>query len=1026
MPLAVEDVGAPRLLAVLEWALAVAKLWRRAYPGTVPHTQELMEELTPSTKDTKRSVKLGGWGGGTGTAVGEINSFGRLRYSVVPDSSVSMPNSPSASQNNIHQFPTSKSNISLASASSSAANSVPNSAAMQNKAHRRPSIRRFSFSKSSRRQSSLSVGEKEEKESERRPFDAIINFLPTETLSSSGDKERDKAILKSAILVTTLTRPYLVAPPAFALSSSNLSRSKSKRASLIPGKSDKEVKKARRWTFFKTPSPVNPDGTSASATSSSTAVDGESPLSRTSASSQEDDKGEVSSHRREILKAQLRSKRSRIIHVLESNNPVALTSPNSYQSLNILHTNQTTQAQARLIRSIEAFLLSFCFPNSNSKPGLNVNSPAAAAYSMSIPGISVAGGPLEADSKPARPYLMLSRSTGDFISLAPFAEVKAEKGDDEKREWSLIELILSGALEGSDSRDSNASNNEWAAHRAWIGSVKDVVIRTKSGAYTDTEKQSPSTPTQASVRASDSGSSSNAAKTQTSDDQDKSSKIRHRRKVSPQFAAAMEKRLPTPPEEDEPDSDRRTVTATESGPEPLSERELHTPKVRKHDSEGDVRRRDVEKREQGRRDVERRHESREKRESKDDHRTYRSALALERRITEPRYESDSMKRREGGHDKRRALGHEYDQGRRQEGRTQSRREEREDYTGVGAGKSLISQSHSRPVRTPREREKDYNSLPTPPDSQETIHGRKEEKRSDRYEEERRHRHREVERAKEREKDWERERNRRLEREKRDEERRSRSRTRITSDPSPSPSNPTVSLPSSSGYAPTTSHSTSSSSWTPVATSYAPSTSTNGMTLSAPRIQSSISQDRSSCISTSTKATAGSASVNAPSESTYSETPLYLPTPTSLAISLPPSSYHSPSNRARRSSESDHTSRTPTSNSTEINHHYEHVTAQSGSPSVSHSSHHSHHHPKESATITSHVPHTPSPLSVPIRSESSGTTSEARSPQKPSKLTRRASGSTPSHIPSDHRNLVLKKKRSGWKFWKALNSPIVGA
>ncbi|KAI0631255.1 hypothetical protein C8Q77DRAFT_1132351 [Trametes polyzona] len=155
-PLALEDAGAVRFVNVLEWAERIARTWRKHGGAGV---LELSEELDIHSELAPPSV---------------------LRFS----GSQSTPTSPGSSSTHLSE-----------------SSSPP----------RPPSLFRPLSSSSGRfgsrgRQTSQSLPPPDPSQ---RPFDALINFLP--------DHVSDKALLKNSILVTTISRPFLVsngpAPP---------------------------------------------------------------------------------------------------------------------------------------------------------------------------------------------------------------------------------------------------------------------------------------------------------------------------------------------------------------------------------------------------------------------------------------------------------------------------------------------------------------------------------------------------------------------------------------------------------------------------------------------------------------------------------------------------------------------------------------------------------------------------------------------------------------------------------------------
>ncbi|KAI0370562.1 hypothetical protein BV20DRAFT_943775 [Pilatotrama ljubarskyi] len=170
-PLALEDAGAVRFVNVLEWAERVARTWRK-HGGT--GVLELSEELDIDSELTPPSV---------------------LRFT----GSQSTPTSPGSSSTHLssESLPSSRPSSIFRPPSSSSGTSLFRSR------HTSQSLPRPDPS--------------------QRPFDALINFLP--------DHVSDKALLKNSILVTTISRPFLVSngPATPAASRSRTTSSSSSR-----------------------------------------------------------------------------------------------------------------------------------------------------------------------------------------------------------------------------------------------------------------------------------------------------------------------------------------------------------------------------------------------------------------------------------------------------------------------------------------------------------------------------------------------------------------------------------------------------------------------------------------------------------------------------------------------------------------------------------------------------------------------------------------------------------------------------
>lgn len=390
-PVAVEDAGSARLVDILEWATQVARLWRQTGG---PRVQELLEEVSPGSE----SVKLG-------------QTYGRLRYSVAPSTTVSMPATPAASASNV-----SISAVLATHASSS---------------RRRLSMRSFR----SRTESSVTL---RPPEPAQRPFDAIFHFIPADIT--------EKAMLKSAILVTSLSRPYLSIAPA---------RAPATRFWSEAPKSQKPTN-GRRLSFFR----------SGSATSSSTTISVDPKLEQLRSSSRSPTKLSEDFGRPSAA-VLARCRKPRLIHIMPSLPAKAGQIP-----------SQAAAAQGRHVRSIEAFLLSFSF----SLP----DSPRT-----------------DPDLARARPYVVPAVALKDVVQIS--------SGDNDQSdgpaEWTLVELIMSGALErddpisgsinkasvGQDVKGkqkeveaagllSAAGQYEWMERRAWIGGLSEILMESNLGA----------------------------------------------------------------------------------------------------------------------------------------------------------------------------------------------------------------------------------------------------------------------------------------------------------------------------------------------------------------------------------------------------------------------------------------------------------------------------------------------------------------------------------------------------------------
>ena len=251
---------------------------------------------------------------------------------------------------------------------------------------------------------------------EQRPFDSIIHFMP--------NKIPDKMLLKTAILVTTLTRPYLVTTGVRAPATRFWSESAkmpggtgSPDSRSLGGISIGSAAGGKRWSLFR--------GSRSAADSTTSVAD--------SAKFEKRNRSGSSVYRtvstfssvsttKSLATYMLRARKSRIIHILPSSTSRATSNAQAFAQ------QASAQAEARLIRSIEAFLLSFSFP---------------------IPTETLS--PSDPDFQRARPYLIPAGALADVLSLAPSPSSPVEGKEAEttmfQGEWNLAELVLSGALD---------------------------------------------------------------------------------------------------------------------------------------------------------------------------------------------------------------------------------------------------------------------------------------------------------------------------------------------------------------------------------------------------------------------------------------------------------------------------------------------------------------------------------------------------------------------------------------------------
>ncbi len=334
--LELEHAGAVRFVNVLEWAERVARLWRK-YGGygaaELTEDSDGQEYLPPPT-------------------------FWRFK------GSQSVPPSPRASA----------SNLSSPRGSFSSGLLTPDG-------NQRPQSRRSSFSSrllNRARQVSLPAVNPSQ-----RPFDALINFLPKDV--------PDKALLKQAILVTTISRPFLI--------TASFGVGRPTRKSRLSSRSSTSV--------YLPPTPPYQSGDSLPS----------------------------------LILAPIRS---HLIHVL----PVESRSFSSF-------------ARSKLVQSLESFLLSFAYPTKHD----------------------VTGAP--DDYERPRPYIMTSTGLGETIEAGSPATSPSSPYDSWASDCSLMELVLSGCLDGDDpspaAHDIKGKSPDMKlltqpVPRALLARVSDVVV----------------------------------------------------------------------------------------------------------------------------------------------------------------------------------------------------------------------------------------------------------------------------------------------------------------------------------------------------------------------------------------------------------------------------------------------------------------------------------------------------------------------------------------------------------------------
>ena len=394
VPLALEDAGAVRFVNVLEWAERVARTWRRHGGSGVV---ELSEEC-------------------------DINGTGDLKPpSVFRFGSHSTPPSPGGSTTHL----TGESFAPLS----------------------RPSSRETSRPLSIASMLLLNKGSVSlpPPDASQRPFDILVNFLPK--------KISDKALLKNAILVTTISRPFLKA--SYGGEASNV-RTRATFSSSPPSSPRPARPRSIFGTFSRSSSSLSVYMPSTPQNLSRDSL----PLSPASTD------------------ATLPLGKSFLVHLLPSPHP-----------------KEPPGARRRLVDSLETFLLSFSF---HSAPGMQSQTPTSArartsTYSPGKASRPVSGMWSAPEADHARAYLMQASTFCDVVGPSdPSLDPEGGEGS----EWTVADLVLSGALDADSSASidplthaprpampmptvagGNAAAGKFKlTRRAWIAAAADLVI----------------------------------------------------------------------------------------------------------------------------------------------------------------------------------------------------------------------------------------------------------------------------------------------------------------------------------------------------------------------------------------------------------------------------------------------------------------------------------------------------------------------------------------------------------------------
>ncbi|TFL01636.1 hypothetical protein BDV98DRAFT_63794 [Pterulicium gracile] len=279
-----------------------------------------------------------------------------------------------------------------------------------------------------------------------RPFDAIVNFMP-----SLAEVPSEKALLKNAILVTTISQPFLapvsnLTPPVPSFMSQSPNRPSS-RASLTPStlsvgstgsKSSVNTTGSRLSKMFNRPGQGWPATTSASAP--------QTPLNQS-----RDSLPYINHHPRASSSSSIRNV-----------NPFLQSLTSVGQKAHIIHVIPTPVYSKRICTSIEQFLMSFSFSNTMSPGKLRLMSAPVRCNSTRLCFTGM-GSSSHTNQKPVS-YLVPST----LLPALPSSPSSVQCP-------SIIQLVLGGSLDPTPKQDNTAHPHPM---RTWISSAEDIMIVT--------------------------------------------------------------------------------------------------------------------------------------------------------------------------------------------------------------------------------------------------------------------------------------------------------------------------------------------------------------------------------------------------------------------------------------------------------------------------------------------------------------------------------------------------------------------
>jgi hypothetical protein len=395
----IENQGAERLVKALEWAERVARVWRIHGGGGISELQEASELVQLSEAKLHKGERQD------------------------PTGSVSSRPRPSSSAPNVLRTTRPPSTISPSTLSVPRVQTPPS----------RPS--------KPRRASQFLPPP----DPAQRGFDVLVNFLPATGIP-------DGYLLKNAILVTTISRPFVIAT---ALEDPT----RKKMRSL----SSRESKRGSKWSLFRQSSqkatslPMTP----LSASSSSIGLVGQ----RTPSLAPSNTAPSIASSR---YPTSMFTASSTLHQTFSNTNPAlvihVLPSPPPHPH-NYVYTHKQLAARNKLVASIDSFLCAFGASQASFMPSIGKSQ-----YRTQ--------GTLRGDDKRAFAMGAIPRARPYIVDGNSFANDVINATGDRDGEWSLAELLCCACLDPNP--PPAGANDGKREHRTWISGISDIIISSSS------------------------------------------------------------------------------------------------------------------------------------------------------------------------------------------------------------------------------------------------------------------------------------------------------------------------------------------------------------------------------------------------------------------------------------------------------------------------------------------------------------------------------------------------------------------